>query len=150
MPLRTLLGEGDETILNLAYSKLNSENVLLIGQRNLDPPEADFIKNKNIKIITPSDTQEITEAISKALNPQKYKYLYIHLDLDALDSDEYSTVYYPNKNGISYKQLVESLEFMSKTYDIVGGSLLEYCSLSGENIEQTIKLTDFWKNQTLN
>ncbi len=144
MPLRTLLGEGDKTILNLAYSELNPENVLLIGQRDLDEPEIKFIKDKNIKMIIPSDTQELTESIPKLLNPEKYKYLYIHLDLDVIDSDEFSTVYYPSRNGISYKKLVESLEFMSKTYEIAGGSLLEYCSLSGENLDRVIKLTDFW------
>ena len=40
--------------------------------------------------------------------------------------------------------MMENLEFMNKTYEIVGGSLLEYCSLLGENIEQTIKLIDYW------
>lgn len=53
MPLRVLAGEGDSRLVNISnYApKVRSENIVLIGMRDLDKGERQYIKENNIKHI---------------------------------------------------------------------------------------------------
>ena len=46
MPLRVLLGEGDPGTLAAAFSALCPEQMVMIGQRDLDEPEREYIEKK--------------------------------------------------------------------------------------------------------
>ncbi|WP_251360713.1 arginase family protein, partial [Staphylococcus aureus] len=49
MPLRILTGEGPKELLELNSNVIKPENIVLIGMRDLDKGERQFIKDHNIK-----------------------------------------------------------------------------------------------------
>lgn len=53
MPLRTLFGESDEKILRLMPSTLRQAQVVMVGTRDCDLPEEEYIKNHNICVVRP-------------------------------------------------------------------------------------------------
>ncbi|MEJ7319340.1 arginase family protein, partial [Staphylococcus epidermidis] len=61
MPLRILLGEGPSDLVNLndIQPKLKPENIVLIGMRDLDKGEREYIKAQNIKTYTMADIDKL-------------------------------------------------------------------------------------------
>lgn len=59
MPLRILTGEGPKELLELNSNVIKPENIVLIGMRDLDKGERQFIKDHNIKTFTMSDIDKL-------------------------------------------------------------------------------------------
>ena len=61
MPLRVLAGDGDDRLVNVSnYTpKVKPENIVLIGMRDLDTGEREYIKNNNIKTYTMADIDRL-------------------------------------------------------------------------------------------
>src|SRR5699024_11950723 len=94
MPLRELAGEGDSRLVNISnYApKVRSDNIVLIGIRDLDKGERQYIKDNNIKTYTMADIDKlgIKHVMEATLDYLKSKTDGIHLslDVDALDPAE--------------------------------------------------------------
>ena len=88
MPLRMLIDAGT----------VRPENVALVGARNLDPPEEEFIASAGINVGG-------SEAVDRAL--RDCSCVYIALDVDSLDPSEY-TPFMPEPDGLTVDE-VESL-----------------------------------------
>ena len=58
MPLRCLLGDGDRSLIDRSFSTLKPSQVIMGGTRDLDPPEADFIKKNGISVLTVDDIEQ--------------------------------------------------------------------------------------------
>ncbi len=95
MPLRTLLGEGDEQLVNVGSegAKVKPENVVLIGMRDLDSGERRYIKEQNIKTYTMADVDRlgIQQVIKETIEYLKDKTDGIHLSFDVDGLDPYET-----------------------------------------------------------
>lgn len=78
MPLRMLIDAGD----------VDARDVALLGARNLDPPEVEFIRARGIR-------QELGEL---------WEHVYVALDCDAVDPDEMD-VFMPEPDGIRLADL---------------------------------------------
>ena len=59
MPLRILTGEGPKELLEFNINTIKPENIVLIGMRDLDKGERQFIKDKNIKTFTMADIDKL-------------------------------------------------------------------------------------------
>ena len=61
MPLRALIGEGDEALTNIGgyKNKVKPENVVLIGMRDLDEGEKKYIKEAGILTYTMADIDRL-------------------------------------------------------------------------------------------
>lgn len=126
MPLRTLLGDGNRQMVETAFSKLSPSQLVMIGQRDLDVPEQDYIEQSKIDVIGP-DEFSIERAIS-AIKSKGSNNIYIHIDLDVLDVDEFPYVMVPAPGGLRTDQLSELLAQLRHEFHISGLSLLEYTS----------------------
>jgi len=133
MPLRTLLADGNPQMVETAFSKLSPSQLVMIGQRDLDVPEQDYIEESNIDVIGPGDFS-IERAIS-AIKSKGSNNLYIHIDLDVLDFDEFPYVMVPSPDGLKTDQLLELLAQLKQEFHIVGLSLLEYTSSEKKEIK---------------
>ncbi len=91
MPLRILTGEGPKELLELNSNVIKPENIVLIGMRDLDKGERQFIKDHNIKTFTMSDIDKlgIKEVIENTIEYLKslknVDGVHLSLDVDALD-----------------------------------------------------------------
>lgn len=93
MPLRTLLGEGNQKFIDLLFSTLEPKQICFVGLRDLDQPENDYILRHNITTITDCQFENVQNKI------KNFKNVYVHLDLDVLDKSEFEFTMFPTSNG---------------------------------------------------
>jgi len=95
--------------------KFPSQNILLIGARDIEPEEASYLQKNKIKQIT---VQEIKTDIQKSIqtinNLAKNKELYISFDIDIFDSSLVKATGYPSPNGLTEEQTITILKEIIK------------------------------------
>ena len=145
MPLRVLLGEGNADIVNCIFSTLRPEQVFLIGAREFDSPERKFIQQKGLsvfsaKAINDRDFDRLFSMLGKAGSDK----LYIHLDLDVIEPEEFPHVACPKSGGIHIDKLRDLLVSLRSNFDIVGCSVLEFLPSGAKNLAtlEVVKLLD--------
>ncbi|MCL1982754.1 MAG: agmatinase [Clostridiales bacterium] len=143
MPLRTLLGEGDEVILDSLFSNLSPSQVVMVGVRDLDMAEAGYIKERNIKVLETGEVEGDIERVVEAVREKGHKNVYLHIDLDVLDPDEFACVPVKAPGGLKTETLLVLLKRLREEFSFVGLGLFEY-SPSGEEgdavIQEIVKL----------
>ncbi len=123
MPLRTLLGEGDPQILNNCFSLLNPNQLFMIGARDLDAAERDFIDQHNIATFGPqTDPSQVVQAVQKA----GFQNVYLHFDLDVLSPEEFTNMIFQVDDGLPIQTALQLVNQLSNHFRVVGSSLLEY------------------------
>jgi arginase len=122
MPLRTLLGGGDPELVSLCAASLLPEQVLLLGVRDTDPAEQDYMAASGISVLEVGATPE---ALAHRLEQTGRRHVYLHLDLDVLEPGDFDDVACPAPGGIRYPRLLELLEAAGRHAAVVGCSLLE-------------------------
>jgi len=135
MPLRVLLGEGDPQILKTAFSCLKPAQLVMVGQRDLDEPEEKYIAEHRIETIKTEEVNGSPDSVLARIRGKGSGNIYVHIDLDVLDYDEFPYVMVPAPGGIKTEKLLELLEKLKESLNIVGLSLLEYASSEEEEIK---------------
>lgn len=120
MPLRFLLEDRKGDRISESFGRISPAELTMAGVRDLDPPEEEFIREKEIKVVSVRDIHRLTEY----LNPEHAK-AYVHIDLDVLDPGEYRNVKCPARDGLTISDLTESIRRIAGEKEIVGMSLLE-------------------------
>ena len=146
MPLRVLLGEGDVSLVNQAFSTLRPEQVFLIGARELDPPEKSFIQQNELSVFSAEAINNgDVDCLFSMLDKTGFDKLYIHLDLDVIDPEEFSHVACPTPGGIHIDRLKDLLVSLKRKFDIVGCSVLEFLPSGSKNLAtlEVVKLLDY-------
>ncbi|NER79537.1 MAG: arginase family protein [Leptolyngbya sp. SIO1D8] len=145
MPLRVLLGEGDADIVNCTFSTLRPEQVFLIGAREFDLSERRFIQQKELsvfsaKAINDGDLKQLFSILGKTGSDK----LYIHLDLDVIEPEEFPHVACPTSGGIQIDKIRDLLVSLGNDFDIVGCSVLEFLPSGSQNLAalEVVKLLD--------
>lgn len=107
MPLRLLAGHRPEVIgQRLGLRPVPEEHILLIGARDLDPPEVSYLATSAIR------QRDVTAEIAADLPDVP---LYVHVDLDVLDPGEVAGLRYPAPDGPTAGQLADSLRAVLAT-----------------------------------
>ncbi|MGD9592365.1 MAG: arginase [Candidatus Berkiella sp.] len=106
MPLATLLGYGESTLVNLTLTgaKLNPADVVLIGIRSFESQEAQLLKNLNVKIyfIDEVNQRGFENVFEEAVNivSENTKGFGVSIDIDAFDPSIAPGTGVPEPNGI--------------------------------------------------
>jgi arginase len=119
MPLRMLLDSG----------AVETQDVALVGARNLDPPEQEFIARSGLKTGS--------HAIEAALDGAGCAY--VALDVDVAEPSELS-VFMPEPDGLSLSQLEWMLTAIRSRANVVGAGLTGL-SFEPSNVEPLARLT---------
>lgn len=128
MPLRTLLGEGDERFSSLLFSKIKPEQICYVGLRDLDEPEREYIIQHNISTIVDCQFEEVQKKI------KNFKNVYIHLDLDVLDESEYEFSMFPTNIGSSISDVAELIRKVKANHNVVGFCITESTATGVEQL----------------
>ena len=139
MPLRFLLGDGDKNIVEQCFSKLNSNQVILAGCRELDKAEEVYICDKDIQVLRVNDFENMVDIIKK----MGYKNLYIHLDLDVIDPNCFPAVMCPTENGIQLDDLLRYLRILKYKINVVGMSVVEYKHIDDIQIAKLREIIEY-------
>lgn len=121
MPLRLLLAEGDKQLINLVVKPLKLNQIVLVGTRELDSPEKEYLRKNRMTITKLSE-------IKNLLNHSNLDNVYIHLDLDVLNPDVYPTVKCPTPGGLLIEDIRDLISMIKNAKNLVGGSVIEYVS----------------------
>jgi len=124
MALRCLLEGGRGFGFQLPIPSISSKDVALLGVRDLDLPEKEYIVKTGIPVIPVS---EVIESFPEKLVSQfrQFEKVYVHIDLDVLDPVEFAGVKCPAVNGVRIKQLSSVLQDIMERWDIIGLSFVE-------------------------
>jgi arginase len=149
MPLAALIGEGHPSLVNVGRPgmKVLPENVVLIGQRDLDPAERKRLKKSGITVFTMRDIDE--QGISSVANKAIMKFAHlkrIHLtvDMDALDPVEAPGVGTPVPGGISYREAHLLMEILADSGKVGSMDLVEVnpiLDVANKTAELAVELT---------
>ncbi len=104
------------------------ENILLIGARNIDKKERDFLKKdgRKIKRIYVKDIQEdlleITDTITEFAQGKK---VYVSIDIDVIDPVFAPSTGYIEPGGITSSQLIYILQRLNMIKSMIGVDIVE-------------------------
>lgn len=90
-------------------NNLNPQNLVIIGTRKYWKNEIDYIKEKNIQLITTkqifeNNIQDLCEIVMEKF--RKFEELYISIDIDVLDPSIAPGTHYTEPNGLQLNQLL--------------------------------------------
>lgn len=109
MPLSASIGVGALELTSIGgdYRNADPKRVVLVGTRDLDEGEKQFIRQQGINIFTMEeiDRDGMSVVINRALRKLKgVDYLHVSLDLDAVDPSVAPGVGTPVKGGLNYRE----------------------------------------------
>lgn len=134
MVLRTLLGDGAPGLV--PARPLESGNVILVGARELDAPEDEYLAESGIALI---DADALTpKRLVDAVKKTGASRAYIHVDFDVLDPAELRGLDSPVPFGVTAAALLDSIRAVKEKYELVGAGLTEFAPTSPEQAESDL------------
>lgn len=100
------------------------ENVLLIGLRNVDNIEKDYLKDKGIKHIYWNNINDDLNLQIKEFLESLNK-IYLSVDIDVLDGSKYVGTGYPEKGGFELNQLKEFIKNVLNSNKVIRSDIVE-------------------------
>jgi arginase len=141
MVLRTLLGAGPRALVDHLARPLSPGQIVLAGARDLDRDEATFVSDAAISILSPADLL-VPDRVTGRVRAGGFTRLHLHLDLDVLDPGEFPDSLVHAPGGVSVDQLVETIQDLSQTIDVVGFSVVELRPRSADAVARVVHLLD--------
>ncbi|MEN8258488.1 MAG: arginase [Thermodesulfobacteriota bacterium] len=120
MPLAVLLGHGSEELVNVGGSGacLHPEDAVILGVRNLDGAEKQFLRDLGVTVFTMRDIDEqgMAAVMTKTLHDLRHcSQLHVSLDMDGLDPKDAPGVGTPCSGGITYREAQLAMEIIADT-----------------------------------
>lgn len=117
MYLRPLIDDFDiPEIKQLIRHQLLIENILFVGNLDLDPEEKKFFTDQKIKNITGKEVRnnlpQVLQQIETFIN--SFPYLHISLDVDVFDQSIMPATGIPNKDGLLKEEVLAILDIINK------------------------------------
>jgi agmatinase len=114
-------------VYDLEY--INNKNLLIVGVRDVDIPELEIAKSEKLEYLSAYQLIDGTDTyIEKIINFFKIsgiKYLYVSIDIDALDPSIAPGTGFAMPGGFTYRELWKMLKEISKNFEIIGFDLVE-------------------------
>jgi arginase len=119
MSLALLTGRAPELFSEaLGLAPVADDNVVLADARDLDPAERDALAGSGVRRV-PADPAAITAAVGRLGRMP----VYLHLDVDVIDSGQLPGLRWPSGPGPSLSQIEECLAAVCATADLAGACL---------------------------
>lgn len=131
MSLAVSLGYGDKDLVRLGgrAPKVQARNTVLIGIRDVDPKEREFLKKSGVTCYTMRDVDErgMRDTLDEAIRIASDGTAGIHLsfDLDVVDPEDAPGTGTPVWGGISYREAHLAMELFHDRANIVSMDLVE-------------------------
>lgn len=160
MPLAISLGYGYPKLVNCLENriKLQNEQIVYLGTRDLDAGEQAYIEQQNISIITTAAIKEM--GLAKTLEQldaylAAFDTIHISLDLDVMDPEQFPSVNLGVQNGISKQDVFTVLHHLFMNHAICSCDVVEYNPLHDKQgdvhtvVELLSMMADYAKRKEL-
>lgn len=131
MPLAVSLGLGHEKLTSILNEgpKIKSENIVIIGARDLDDGEKTLLKELEVKVYTMHEIDRLgmSAVMDEAIDYLKDRTDGLHLsfDLDGITPEEAPGVGTPVFGGVTYREAHLALEMLAETNLITSAEFVE-------------------------
>jgi arginase len=131
MILAASAGIGESHLTNIGgwSPKVNKQNIVIVGARDLDPNEQVCLREHAIRIFTMSDIDRkgISDVMRQAITiaGQGNDGIHLSLDMDALDPKEAPGVGTPVKGGLTYREAHLAMEMIADSRQLVSMDVVE-------------------------
>jgi arginase len=124
MPLAMLTGSGWESLRAGidGLQPVDEANVVLVGARDLDPPEQERLERSAVRWVRPG---EPLEAALDAL-AERVRDVYLHVDLDVLDPSEGQANRYAARGGPTAAELAIAVGEVASRFRIHAAAITAY------------------------
>ncbi len=130
----------EEWLRGLIDKGFPAKNILLVGVRNSDISEIEFIKENNIKVITMNQlTENIQDICEVIMEFADKKELYLSLDIDAIDPAFAPSTGYGEPGGLTSRQFIYLIQRINKIKNLRAIDLVEINS-KNDSDGRTVKL----------
>jgi len=126
MALRTLLGEGPVPLVELIPRPVRPAQVFLVGTRDLDPAEREFIETSGVTWM-PNALFGGPQALTSVLTSRGFGHVYVHFDMDVINPTDFRNALMHTPGGPLLAEVADVLSTLHRLTDVVGFSVLEYC-----------------------
>jgi len=115
-------------VLDLPY--FSNKNILILGTRDIDIPEMKIAEEERIKYYNSYQLDEMgyekyIKEIIDFFKGSNINYLYVSIDIDALDPSIAPATGFPIPGGFSYREIWKILRTLSNAFEIIGFDLVE-------------------------
>lgn len=117
MVLRTILGDGEDVLV--PEPSLAPSRAVLVGTRDLDDAEVDFIDVAGVGRVSGTDADALVAAVSATGATS----VYLHIDLDVLDPEAIAGVGAPVPFGLSRDEVVGAIGAIRDRFPVVGAAV---------------------------
>lgn len=131
MPLACCIGDGPRELTHIFdYApKVDANNVVLVGIRDVDALERKRVRDSGVTAFTMRDIDErgFSEVMEQALNiaGEGTAGVHVSLDMDAVDPDEAPGVGTPVRGGMTYREAHLAMEIVCDSNQMVSMELVE-------------------------
>ncbi|HEU5222699.1 MAG TPA: arginase family protein [Candidatus Lumbricidophila sp.] len=128
MVLRAALGDAP-TGLAIRTPQLTPGQVVLCGARAFDAEESRYIAEHGIPVVG-ADAPNLGDALVAAIRATGRTRVYVHIDLDVLDTAALNGLANPLPFGLPAATLVSAIRSVGVEFDIVGASVCGFAPAS--------------------
>jgi len=131
MPLATILGHGDPTLVDIGPEApwVRPQNVALVGLRDVDPGEKRRIREYGLKVFTMKDIDQrgVSACMQEALAvvTEGTGGFHLSFDMDSLDPEDAPGVGTPVPGGLTYREAHLACEMAADTGRLLSLELVE-------------------------
>jgi arginase len=127
MGLAILTGTSWKTLRESipGYRSLAEANVVLVGIRDVDPAEQERLDASEVRVLDPADAAETIEAAAEHLR-ESVEDVYLHVDLDVLDSSEGRANAYAVPGGLSADAVEHVVATVAERFRVRAVALTSY------------------------
>ena len=131
MPVAALLGMGEKRLTQILTPdvKLRPENIVMIGLRDIDPPEATFLEKLKIRHYTYDEV--LKRGLEACLNDtvsylSHLKHVHISFDIDVMDPAFLPGVSVPVPDGFKEAEAFRIMDRLMTELPISSYDIVEY------------------------
>jgi len=116
----------EEWLRGLIEKGFPAKNILIVGSRNSDLSELEFLKEKNIRIITMNQlTENLQDTCDVIMEFSDKKELYISLDIDIIDPAFAPGTGYKEPGGLTSREFIYLIQRLNKIKNLRAVDLVE-------------------------
>lgn len=128
MVLRAALGDGP-TGLAIRMPRLSPTQIVLCGTRAFDEEESRYIAEHGMPVIG-ADSPDLAAALVAAIRATGHSRVFIHVDLDVLDTSALIGLANPLPFGLDAPTLAATIRAVGAEFDIVAASVCGFAPAS--------------------